>query len=214
MKNIAITVKDYLHAFLIYIVLTLVSLVFTFQVFFIGLTFTGNSDLIGTITNFITTTFDGHHTDNPSSIWYSKNEGITSINIESVVNNVKIGSMASNRNLAFGVRNILEEYLQENNIDINPNSENSLVVEIIYLDILSTKKNISIIHSGEEEVVIRLKGTLYKNGDKKKEVFVEESSSEVSMSTLIIDQGGKFNQTSLSNAIKKSCDKLIQKILK
>jgi hypothetical protein len=42
--------------------------------------------------------------------------------------------------------------------------------------------------------------------------MVEESSSEISMSTLIIDEGGKFNQTSLSNALKKGCDKLITKL--
>ncbi len=42
---------------------------------------------------------------------------------------------------------------------------------------------------GEEEVVIRLKGTLYKDGKKDKEVIVEESSSEISMSALIIDEG-------------------------
>jgi len=32
------------------------------------------------------------------------------------------------------------------------------------------------------------------------------------MSTLIVDEGGKFNQTSLSNALKKSADKLIIKL--
>jgi hypothetical protein len=42
--------------------------------------------------------------------------------------------------------------------------------------------------------------------------MVEESSSEISMSTLIVDQGGKFNQTSLSNALKKAADKLITKL--
>ena len=32
------------------------------------------------------------------------------------------------------------------------------------------------------------------------------------MSTLIVDNGGKFNQTSLSNALKKASDKLVTKI--
>jgi hypothetical protein len=86
-------------------------------------------------------------------------------------------------------------------------------VDIVYLDVLTTKKNISVFHSNEEEVVIRLRGTLYKDGKKDKEVMVEESSSEISMSTLIVDEGGKFNQTSLSNALKKGCDKLITKLL-
>jgi hypothetical protein len=41
---------------------------------------------------------------------------------------------------------------------------------------------------------------------------VEESSSEISMSTLIVDEGGKFNQTSLSNALKKASDSLVKKL--
>jgi hypothetical protein len=135
------------------------------------------------------------------------------LSVESVTNEVKIGKLAGNRNLEFGVRNILEEFVQEKGYDINPNSYNKLYVQIIYLDVLTTKKNISVFHSNKEEVVIRLKGTLYNNDKKVKEVIVEESSSEISMSTLIVDEGGNFNQTSLSNALKKSCDKLITKLL-
>jgi len=129
--------------------------------------------------------------------------------VESVVNNVKMGNLAGNRNLEFGVRNILEEYLQEKNIDLNPNSINKLKVEIIYLDVLSTKKNVSVFHKNEEEVIIRMKGTIYNGTKKIKESIVEGSSSEISMSTLIVDEGGEFNQTSLSNALKKTCEDLI-----
>jgi uncharacterized lipoprotein YajG len=137
----------------------------------------------------------------------------THIWIESVTNNVKIGKLAGNRQLEFGVKNILEEYLQNKGLDLTPNATNKLQVQIVYLDVLTTKKNISVFHSNEEEVVIRLKGTLYKDGKKNKEVMVEESSSEISMSTLIVDEGGKFNQTSLSNALKKASESLITKLL-
>ena len=34
------------------------------------------------------------------------------------------------------------------------------------------------------------------------------------MSTLIVDEGGKFNQQSLSNAIKKACESLVIQIEK
>ena len=67
-------------------------------------------------------------------------------------------------------------------------------------------------NKNEEEVVIRMKGILYKDGKKDKEIIVEEGSSEISMSTLIVDEGGQFNQTSLSNALKKTCDKLVTKL--
>lgn len=133
--------------------------------------------------------------------------------VDNVVNSVKIGKLAGNRQLAFGVKNILEEYLQEKGYAINETSSHRLKVEIIYLDVLTTNRNISVFHSNEEAVVIRLKGTLLKDNKKEKEVIVEESSSEISMSTLIVDEGGKFNQTSLSNALKKSCDKLVTKLL-
>jgi hypothetical protein len=133
--------------------------------------------------------------------------------IEGVTNNVKIGKLAGNRNLEFGVKNIIEEFLQEKDYNLNPSSVNKIKVEIIYLDVLTTKKNISVFHKNEEEVVIRMRGTLFKNGKKEKEIIVEEGSSEISMSTLIIDEGGQFNQTSLSNALKKTCDKLISNIL-
>lgn len=133
--------------------------------------------------------------------------------IDSVTNEVRIGKLAGNRNLEFGVRNVLEELVQDKGYDINPNSSSKINVQIIYLDVLTTKKNISVFHSNQEEVVIRLRGTLYKDNKKIKEVIIEESSAEISMSTLIVDEGGKFNQTSLSNALKKGCDQLITKLL-
>ena len=111
------------------------------------------------------------------------------------------------------MKNILEEYVQEKGYDLSQDAQYKLKVNIVYLDVLTTKTNISVFHKGEEEVVVRLQGILYKDGKKEKQVVVEESSSEISMSTLIVDEGGKFNQTSLSNALKKASDKLIKKLL-
>jgi len=132
--------------------------------------------------------------------------------VDAVTNKIQIGSLAGNRNLEFGVRNIVEEFLQEKDYDLNPNAKNKLSIELVYLDVLKTKSNISVFHKNEESVVIRLKGVLKTDNKKIKEVIVEEESSEISMSTLIVDNGGKFNQTSLSNAIKKASDKLVTKI--
>lgn len=129
--------------------------------------------------------------------------------VEKVTNSVQIGPVAGNRNLEFGVKNILEEFLLEKGYDLNPNATNRLQVDIVYLDVLSTKKNVSVFHSNAETVVIRLRGIMVKDGKKQKPVVVEESSSEIIMSTLLIDEGGKFNQTSLSNALKKASEKLI-----
>lgn len=134
------------------------------------------------------------------------------ISVEKVENKVQIGAIAGNRNLEFGVKNIIEEALLEKEYELNPTSPLKVKVEIIYLDVLTTKKNISVFHKNSEEVVIRMKGVLTYNGKKVKEVIVEESSAEISMSTLIIDNGGKFNQTSLSNALKKASVALITKL--
>lgn len=134
------------------------------------------------------------------------------ISVEKVENKVQIGAIAGNRNLEFGVKNILEEALLEKEYELIPSAPLKVKVEIIYLDVLTTKKNISVFHKNSEEVVIRMKGVLTHNGKKVKEVVVEESSAEISMSTLIIDNGGKFNQTSLSNALKKASVTLITKL--
>jgi hypothetical protein len=168
----------------------------------------GRDDILGRVEVWFSTKFDGRFISNPNNILYDDK----SIHIESVKNYVKIGKLAGNRNLEFGVKNILEEFLQEEGYDINANSPYTLQVQIIYLDVLTTKKNISVFHKNEEEVVIRMRGILNKDGKKVKEVIVEESSSEISISTLIVDEGGKFNQTALSNALKKGCGSLIIKL--
>ena len=132
--------------------------------------------------------------------------------VESVSNKIQIGNLAGNRNLEFGVRNVIEEFLQEQNIELNPDSSTKLVVEIVYLDVLKTKSNFSVIHKDKESVVIRLKGVLKVDGKKTKEIIVEEESSEISMSTLIVDNGGNFNQQSLSNALKKASGTLVNQL--
>jgi hypothetical protein len=180
-----------------------------FQLTFVILTFSGNTEIISTWSTKITHMLDGSFKNSPDNIWYVSDDHIW---VEDVANNVKIGKLAGNRQLAFGVKNILEEYLQEQGKDLTPSAENKIKVEIVYLDVLTTKKNISVFHKNEEEVVVRMMGTLYKEGKKVKEVLVEESSSEISMSTLIVDEGGKFNQASLSNAIKKASGSLVTKL--
>lgn len=140
----------------------------------------------------------------------------TSLYLDSVENKVKIGPMAGNRNIAFGVRNILEEYLQEKEIDISPKAAQSLKVEIIFLDVLTTKSNLSVFHKSEAQVIVRLKGSIINRTNNQiiKSSTAEQSASEISMSTLVVDTGGKLNQQNLSIAIKKSCDKLVTSLLK
>jgi hypothetical protein len=209
MKQFIINLRE--KAFLAFLSLAGIWIVgaLLFQLTFIFLEFGGYSEVATRIGNELMWKFDGTFKNDPNNIWYNAADHIY---VEKVTNKVVIGKLAGNRNLEFGVKNILEEYLQDKGYDLSSDAEQKLKVEIIYLDVLTTKSNLSVFHRGEQEVVIRLKGILYKEGIKVKEVIVEESSSEISISTLIIDEGGKFNQTSLSNALKKGCDKLITKL--
>jgi len=210
LKTVALpTIGDYLASIVLWMGALIVALGFSFQVFMTYLHFSGQNELTQSIVTWLTIKLDGGWKDNPNNIWYDADDHIW---VQSVTNNVKIGKLAGNRQLEFGVKNVLEEYLQEKGLNLTPNAPNKLAVQIVFLDVLTTKQNISVFHKNEEEVVIRLKGILYKDNKKVKEVMVEESSSEISMSTLIVDEGGKFNQTSLSNALKKASETLITKI--
>ena len=209
-KALVLNWKDKVAMAFLYLALGWVVLAVVFQLTMVGIHVAGKTELEQNIANWFSWKFDGTFKNDPNNIWYNAEEHIW---VENVENQVKIGKLAGNRNLAFGVKNILEEYVQEKGYDLSQDAQYKLKVNIVYLDVLSTKTNISVFHKGEEEVVVRLQGILYKDGKKEKEVVVEESSSEISMSTLIVDEGGKFNQTSLSNALKKASDKLITKLL-
>jgi hypothetical protein len=140
----------------------------------------------------------------------------TSLYLDSVENKIKIGKLAGDRNLAFGVRNILEEYLQEKEIELSSNAGQLLKVEIIFLDVLNTQGNLSVFHKNESAVVIRLRGSIINRSTKQtiKTAVAEERATEISMSTLVIDTGGKLNQQNLSSALKKACGSLVTNLLK
>jgi hypothetical protein len=208
-KEISVSLKQNFALGVMYLLVGLVISALLFQISMVYLELSGSKEEVRSVVNWFNTKFDGRFKNDPASIWYTAEDHIW---VENVTNEVKIGKLAGNRNLAFGVKNTIEEFLQEKGYDLSPAAPYKLQVQIVYLDVLTTKKNVSVFHKNEEEVVIRMKGVLYKDGKKEKEIIVEESSSEISMSTLIVDEGGQFNQTSLSNALKKSADKLITKL--
>ena len=57
------------------------------------------------------------------------------INIGKVENKIVLGDLAGNRDLAFGVRNVLEEVVQDAGYDLNPNSNSEITVEILFFDV-------------------------------------------------------------------------------
>lgn len=213
-----LNVSDLVTKGLIYLVSFWICVALITQGYFIYLNVSGNNKTASNLSTEFDEKFNGYYKNTPGNIFYNGEEQLyymeeTELWVDGVTNQVKIGKLAGNRNLEFGVRNILEEYIQEAGYALSDNAGKKIKVEIVYLDVLTTKTNISVFHRDNAEVVIRLKGILYKDGKKVKEVMVEESSSEISMSTLIVDGGGKFNQTSLSNALKKGCEQIITKLL-
>jgi uncharacterized lipoprotein YajG len=138
----------------------------------------------------------------------------SSVYIGGVTNKVQIGPLTGNKNLAFGVKNVAEEAILDKGYNLsNDSTALKLNLEIIYLDIQQTATGISVFHKTENETIIRIKGILY-NGDKKlKEYVATGKSSEISTSTMIIDEGGGFNQASARSALKKTIINVIEKIL-
>ena len=197
-------VMGMLYMFVAFVICALIT-----QLYFVYLEVTNQDDKIREITNSLTQKIDGRWKNDPSNIWYDAEEHIY---VQNVTNLVKVGKLAGNRNLEFGVKNVLEEYLQDKGYNITPDAQFYLDVDILHLDQITTKKGVSVFGKTDNAVVIKLRGTLFKEGLKQKEVEVEESSSEISMTTLVVDQGGKFNQSSLSSALKKGCDKLVTKL--
>lgn len=201
--------RDRIVLWILYVFIVFVMSALATQIYFIYLETTGQDDKIREIVNHLTVTFDGRYKNHPQNVNYVAEEHIY---VQNVTNLVKVGKLAGNRNLEFGVKNVLEEYLQDKGYNITPEAQFYLDVDILYLDQVTTKKGVSVLAKTDNAVVIKLRGTLFKEGLKTKEVEVEESSSEIAMTTLIVDQGGKFNQTSLSSALKKGCDKLVTKL--
>lgn len=138
--------------------------------------------------------------------------------VEPVVNNIRVGALVGNKNLAFGVRNIAQEIINEQDslilVGAKENTDYTVYIELIFFDIVTTKTGVSVFHQDKATTVIRMKGVLYnKEGKKIKTEFAEGKSSEISTSTIIIDEGGKFNQESASSAIKKTTINLLDKLL-
>jgi uncharacterized lipoprotein YajG len=134
------------------------------------------------------------------------------INIASIKNNIQIGALANNRELIFGVKNILEEAIQQKGYDINPKAEKSIDVEILYFDVKTKSMQLAIYGNSEEITEIILQGVLLSNGKEVKKAVAKGQATSISASTLIIDKGGKFSQTNVSTALKKVCEQLIEKL--
>lgn len=142
----------------------------------------------------------------------------TKVCLNSIENKIQIGQMKGNRNLTFGFKNILLEMLQDLNYELVEDcslANKKIEVELLFLDVLKTNSGVSVFHKQNDETILRVRAKLLDNNGKKiKETVVTEKSSEISMSTLIVTEGGGFNQQAVSNVLKKSCETLTKNLLK
>lgn len=143
---------------------------------------------------------------------FSQDEKIFVADVE---NKIQIGKLAGDRNLAFGVKNIIEEIISDEYylVDNPEMADYSIEVDMVFLDVETSNVSIAILHQDKQSVVMSMVGRLKKGKKIVKKATATEKSSEVSMSTLVISEAGGFNQTSLSNALKKASVSLITKLL-
>lgn len=134
------------------------------------------------------------------------------IQIVDVKNSIVIGELAGNRDLAFGVKNVLEEVVQDSDYYLNPNSNNILEVELLYFDVQKNNVQLAAFAKNIDVYQIIARGTYAQEGKKIKKAVAKGTAKSISTSTLIIDQGGNFSQANVSTAIKKLCEDLIKKL--
>lgn len=134
------------------------------------------------------------------------------VQIGDVTNKIVLGDLAGNRDLAFGVRNVLEEAVQDAGYDLNPNSSLEITVDILFFDVKKNNVQLAVYSKNTDIYTIIARATLYKNGKKKKIVNAKGQAKSISIATLVIDEGGKFSQANVSTAIKKLCEDLIDKL--
>lgn len=143
-----------------------------------------------------------------STLTYSQSE----VAIGDVNNKIALGPFTGNRNLAFGVKNILEEVIQDQGHYLNPNSDLVIEIDLLYFDVKKTSMQLGVYNKTTDQTEIIAQAFLKDKGKIKKKVTSKGTAKSTSVATLIIDKGGKFSQTDVSTALKKVCVELIEKL--
>lgn len=144
-------------------------------------------------------------------------QGASKLYIGTVINNIKLGPLTGNKNLALGVKNVLAEAAQDRGWTLVQDAIDAEVVvnvELLYFDTEQTKSNVSVFHKDEDAVIIKMRGTTY-DGEGKviKSLVVDDKSTEISTSTFLINEGGGFNSQVARQAVKKTCVLLAYRLL-
>jgi hypothetical protein len=134
------------------------------------------------------------------------------VKINAIHNKIELGPLAGNRDLSFGVSNILEEVLQDKGYDLTENSDIYIEVDLLYFDVRKTSMQIAVASKKTDLTEIIAKASLFVEGRKIREVTARGTAKAITTSTLIISNDGKFSQANVSTAIKKLCVQLIDEL--
>jgi hypothetical protein len=136
------------------------------------------------------------------------------IKIGAVTNEIKLGPFAGQRNMAVGVKNILEEYLQEMEYELSPTAEEEISIRLVFFDVKNIGTNVAVFHNAVSLTEIIAIGELKRNGKVIKKTIQKGQSKEVSTSTLVVADDGTFNQQTASIALKKVLEAIVKDLTK
>jgi len=135
------------------------------------------------------------------------------IMVGEVTNEIRMGKFAGNRNLAMGVRNILEELILDLDYDLSDQADKKLNVRLVFFDIKNIGSSVAVFHKDVSLTQIIAIGELEVNGKVRKRTTQKGTSKTISTSTLVVTEDGTFNQQTASIALKKVCEKIIKNLL-
>lgn len=135
------------------------------------------------------------------------------IKVGEVTNEIRMGKFAGNRNLAFGVKNILEEILLDLDYDLSDHANTQINVRLVFFDIKNVGKSFGLYHNKLSVTQIIAIGELVKDGKVVKRTTQKGQSKEISNSTLVVASDGTFNQQTASIALKRVCESIIKDLL-
>jgi hypothetical protein len=141
-------------------------------------------------------------------------QDLKQIKVGEVSNEIKLGPFAGKRNMAMGVKNILEEYLQDMDYELSPSAEEEIRIRLVFFDVKNIGKSIGLYHNDVSLTEIIAQGELVKNGKFVSKTIQKGQSKEVSVSTLVVADDGTFNQQTASIALKKVLEAIVRDLLK
>lgn len=136
------------------------------------------------------------------------------IKIGEVTNEIRMGKFAGNRNLAYGVQNILEEILMDMDYYLDDDAPETITLRLVFFDVKNIGKNIGIYHKDVTLTQIIAVGELLIDGKVVKRTVQKGQSKTISTSTLVVANDGTFNQQTASIALKKVCVAVLNKLFR